>query len=83
MAVHLDIEVEGATYRVALSRDDLGNYIADAAPGTAGDARAVLPVVRVIESDQEAAMRALLDSLTRHARGATASPLVDDELGAA
>jgi hypothetical protein len=61
------IDVEGTIYRITLSRDDAGNYVVDAAREPVGDqaAATILPVVRVVDSLKERAMRSLRDSLAR------------------
>ena len=67
MAIHMVVDVEGTEYRLTLSRDDAGNYVADAARHGGGDpgAAAFVPLVRVVDSAKERAMEALLDSLRR------------------
>jgi hypothetical protein len=66
MAVHMVTRVGGEDFRVTLSRDDAGNYVAEAArlPGT-GAPGGALPSVRVVDARKEHALASLFDSLHR------------------
>jgi hypothetical protein len=64
MAVHMVTRVGGEDFKVTLSRDDAGNYVAEAArlsiPGGG-----TVPSVRVVDAIKERAMASLFDSLQR------------------
>ncbi len=65
MAVHMVTRVGGEDYRITLSRDDAGNYIAEAARSLSAESGAgtVAPQLRVVDVVKERAMASLLDSL--------------------
>lgn len=65
MTVHMVTRVEGEDFKVTLSRDDAGNYVAEAARLLkAGDARGTMaPHVRVVDVSKERALASLLESL--------------------
>ncbi len=68
MAVHMVTQVDGLEYRITLSRDDAGNYVAEAARCAGGHAdRSGLPSIRVLDSVKERALRTLFDALSRAA----------------
>ncbi len=68
MAVHMVTQVDGLDYRITLSRDDAGNYVAEAARCTNGHAgRSGLPTIRVLDPLKERALRTLFDALSRAA----------------
>lgn len=76
MAVHMVTRVGGEDYRVTLSRDDAGNYIAEAArllkiDGAAGT---VAPHLRVVDVIKERALTSLFDSLQQIAARSDTSP---------
>ncbi len=66
MAVHMVTRVGGEEFRITLSRDDAGNYVAEAArlprDGAPGGSP---PSVRVVDARKERALASLLDSLHR------------------
>jgi hypothetical protein len=65
MAIRMVTEVGGEDFEITLSRDDAGNYVAEAAPlpqGGPGTGRMV-PRLRVVDSVKERVMRSLFDSL--------------------
>jgi hypothetical protein len=67
MGIHLVVNVENESFNVTLSRDEAGNYVADAT-GPLREGRAVgasVPIVRVVDANKENVMKALLDSLHR------------------
>lgn len=67
MAIHMEIQIAGEDFRITLSRDEAGNYVAEAAraarsaPGSAEG-----PRVRVVDRLKERALHSLFDSLARH-----------------
>jgi hypothetical protein len=65
MAVHMVTRVGGEDYRITLSRDDAGNYVAEAARLLrAGDgAGTFAPHLRVVDAVKERALAALFGSL--------------------
>jgi hypothetical protein len=67
MAVHMVTRVGDEEFKVTLSRDDAGNYVAEAArlPSAGADMRGPLPSVRVVDARKERALTSLLDSLQR------------------
>ena len=67
MAVHMVTRVGGEDFRVTLSRDDAGNYVAEAArlPGAGDPVGGSLPSVRVVDARKERALASLFDSLRR------------------
>jgi hypothetical protein len=67
MAIHMVTRVGGEEFRVTLSRDDAGNYVADGARLPRGEhaGGVEVPTVRVIDMVKERAFRSLLDSLQR------------------
>jgi len=74
MAIHMEIEIAGEDYEVTLSRDEAGNYVAEAARLVSGGRRAEAPRVRVVDGVKERALRSLFDSLHRLAPGASPGP---------
>jgi hypothetical protein len=67
MAVHMVTRVGGEDYRVTLSRDDAGNYVAEAArlPKGEGATGSYAPHLRVVDTVKERALTSLFDSLQR------------------
>ncbi len=65
MAIHMELEIAGQDYKVTLSRDDAGNYVAEGARRLRGAPGAEAPRVRVVERVKERALRSLLDALAR------------------
>ncbi len=65
MAVHMVTRVGGEDYRITLSRDDAGNYIAEAARSLSAEpgAGSIAPHLRVVDAVKERALASLLDSL--------------------
>lgn len=80
MAVHMVIDVENESFNVTLSRDDAGNYVADATgPFQKGRTMgASMPVVRTVDATKEIALKSLLDSLQRAAACSQAAALRED-----
>ncbi len=75
MAIRMEIEIEGEDYEVVLSRDEAGNYVAEAARLLrGGGAGAEATRVRVVDRIKERALRALFDSLHRLSPGASPGP---------
>ncbi len=76
MAIHMVTRVGGEDFKITLSRDDAGNYVAEAARVTPfdGGARSAAPSVRVVDARKERALTALFDSLQRLARSPRGSP---------
>ncbi len=76
MAVHMVTRVGGEDYQVTLSRDDAGNYVAEAARlvRTEGVTATVAPHLRVVDVVKERALRSLFDSLQRNADRPQPSP---------
>ncbi len=72
MAVHMVTRVGGEDYQVTLSRDDAGNYVAEAArvlrAGEGGGTSA--PHLRVVDAVKERALTSLFDSLQARQRSA-------------
>ena len=71
MAVHMDTRVGSQDYRITLSRDDSGNYIAEAARSLSTElgAGTIAPHLRVVDVVKERALKLLLDSLWHAASG--------------
>ncbi len=67
MAVHMVTRVAGEDFRITLSRDDAGNYVAEAArlPRPEGAPGISAPSVRVVDVVKERALTSLFDSLQR------------------
>lgn len=66
MAIHMEIQIAGADFRVTLSRDDAGNYVAEAARASrSAPPGAEPPRVRVVDRVKERALHSLFDSLSR------------------
>ena len=67
MAVHMVTRVAGEDFRITLSRDDAGNYVAEAArlPRVEGVPGNSVPSVRVVDVVKERALTSLFDSLQR------------------
>ncbi len=65
MTVHMMTRVGGQDYRITLSRDDAGNYMAEAARllAPAVEAGTFAPHVRVVDVVKERALASLLESL--------------------
>jgi len=65
MAIHMVALVDGEELRITLSRDDAGNYVAEAARLLHGETAQGLevPHVRVVDPVRELALRSLFDSL--------------------
>lgn len=65
MAIQIEVRVGGTGYRLTMTHDDVGNYVAEAArllneePGAPTE----LPRVRVVDPVKERALRSLFDSL--------------------
>ena len=76
MAVHMVTRVGGEDYKVTLSRDDAGNYVAEAARllRVDGAARTIAPHLRVVDAVKERALTSLFDSLQRVAARNDRSP---------
>ncbi len=71
MTVHMVTRVGGEDYKVTLSRDDAGNYVAEAARLLSAEvgAGSFAPHVRVVDVAKERALTSLIDSLQRRAAG--------------
>ena len=67
MAVHMVTQVGGEDFKFTLSRDEAGNYVAEAERLANGKylAGAEASHVRVVDSGKERALRFLFDSLQR------------------
>lgn len=67
MAIHLVTQIDGEEFRITLSHDDAGNYVAEAVHLAGGEAaeRHAPPHVRVVDPAKERAVRALFASLRR------------------
>jgi hypothetical protein len=74
MAIHMEIEYGGEDYKVTLSRDEAGNYVAEAARLLRGGSGVEVPRVRVVDRVKDRALRALFESLSRLAPGASRGP---------
>lgn len=74
MAIHMEIEIAGEDYEVTLSRDEAGNYVAEAARLLRAGGGAAAPRIRVVDGVKERALRSLFDSLHRVAAGAPPGP---------
>ena len=80
MAIHIVTQVDGEELKITLSRDDAGNYVAEAArmvhggpnPGTE------TPRLRVVDPVKEQALRSLFDALHRLAASRQRDPPGDD-----
>ncbi len=73
MAIHMVTQIAGEEFDVTLSRDDAGNYVAEAArsPRRENGTGAEPPCVRVVDPVKERAMMSLFDSLHRMNAGRT------------
>ncbi len=73
MAIHMVTQVAGEDFDVTLSRDDAGNYVAEAARLLQRENQAGTepPRVRVVDAVKERAMTSLFDSLHRMTAGRT------------
>ena len=80
MAIHMVTRVDGEELRITLSRDDAGNYVAEAARLLQGDVASGIevPRVRVVDPVKEQALRSLFDALHRLAAGRHRDPPGDD-----
>jgi len=69
MAIHMVTRVGGEDFRITLSRDDAGNYVAEAArlPRSGGAPGGEAPSLRVVDVVKERALTSLFDSLQRFA----------------
>ncbi len=74
MAIHMEIEYGGEGYKVTLSRDEAGNYVAEAARLLRSGSGVEAPRVRVVDRLKDRALRALFDSLSRLERGESRGP---------
>jgi hypothetical protein len=79
MAIHLVISVGDENYRVTLSRDDSGNYVAEANGALGGKQASGVPTphIRVVDPTKEHALRSLLDSLQRVTSNGHPDPQLD------
>jgi hypothetical protein len=66
MAIHMPMDVGGRSFNVTLSRDEAGNYVAEARPAPLE--RAEPRKIRVVNPDKERAMHSLLELLGTAAR---------------
>jgi hypothetical protein len=76
MAIHMVTQVGGEDFKITLSRDDAGNYVAEAARLVQGGllAGTIAPHVRVVDSVKERALSVLFDSLRRQTSEPTQGP---------
>ncbi len=76
MTIHMVTQVDGQDFKLILSRDDAGNYVAEAARMLQGGNLAVTeaPCVRVVDSAKERALNALFDSIHRVASSRRSAP---------
>jgi hypothetical protein len=67
MPIHMVAQVAGVDFKVTLSRDGAGNYVAEAARLLRGerDASIEAPRVRVVDGVKERALKSLFDALGR------------------
>jgi len=67
MSIHVVTQVKGQDFKITLSRDEAGNYVAEASRLLPGERTTgtEAPRIRVIDSAKEQALRALYDSLLR------------------
>jgi len=77
MPVHMVTEVAGQHFQVTLSRDDAGNYVAEAVRQMRGGLASAseVPCVRVVHPTKERAMESLLDLLHNVGRVQDGAPL--------
>jgi len=80
MAIHIVTQVDGEELKITLSRDDAGNYVAEAARMVQGGSApgTETPRLRVVDPVKEQALRSLFDALHRLAASRHRDPLGDD-----
>ena len=84
MAIHMVTQIGGEDFRITLSRDDAGNYVAEASRvrKVAGASSGTSPL-RFVDAVKERALTSLLDSLQHVAATRQSDPSPDGPAPAA